>query len=113
MKTDGTYLYVASSQAVSIIRAYPVNATSVVSTIGLPNFSVIGISLAPQRLAVLGQSLVNSSVTLRLYNVSDPAAPTLLNSMVASGEYVGARTTQGYFYLVVQQPSYTPNDGGT
>ena len=39
VKTDGTYLYVASSQAVSIIRAYPVNETSVVSTIGLPNFS--------------------------------------------------------------------------
>jgi inhibitor of cysteine peptidase len=112
VKTDGTYLYVASSQAVTIIRAYPVNATSVVSTIELPNFSVVGISLVPQRLAILGQSLVNSSVTLRLYNVSDPSSPTLLNSIAVSGEYVGARTTQGYFYLVVQQPSYTSNDGG-
>jgi inhibitor of cysteine peptidase len=113
VKTDGTYLYVADSQAVTIIRAYPVNATSVVSTIGLPNFSVIGISLVPQRLAILGQSLVNSSVTLRLYNVSDPSTPTLLNSLAVSGEYVGARTTQGYFYLVVQQPSYASNDGGS
>jgi inhibitor of cysteine peptidase len=112
VKTDGTYLYVASSQVVTIIRAYPVDATSVVSTIDLPNFSVIGISLVPQRLAILGQSLVNSSVTLRLYNVSDPSTPTLLNSLAVSGEYVGARTTQGYFYLVVQQPSYTSNDGG-
>jgi len=112
VKTDGTYLYVASSQAVTIIRAYPVNATSVVSTIGLPNFSVIGISLAPQRLAILGQSLVNSSVTLRLYDTSVPSSPILLNSMVVSGEYVGARTTQGYFYLVVQQPSYTSDGGG-
>jgi inhibitor of cysteine peptidase len=112
VKTDGTYLYVASSQAVSIIRAYPVNSTSVVSTIDLPNFSVIGISLAPQRLAILGQSLVNSSTTLRLYDVSKPATPTLLNSMVVSGEYVGARTTQGYFYLVVQQPSYKSNGRG-
>jgi inhibitor of cysteine peptidase len=112
VKTDGTFLYVASSQAVTIIRAYPVDATSVVSTIDLPNFNVIGISLVPQRLAILGQSLVNSSVALRLYNVSDPSTPTLLNSLVVSGEYVGARTTQGYFYLVVQQPSYTSNDGG-
>jgi inhibitor of cysteine peptidase len=113
VKTDGTYLYVDSSQAVTIIRAYPVDATSVVSTIDLPNFSVIGISLVPQRLAILGQSLVNSSVTLRLYNVSDPSTPTLLNSLAVSGEYVGARTTQGYFYLVVQQPSYTSNDGSS
>jgi inhibitor of cysteine peptidase len=112
VKTDGTYLYVASSQTVSIIRAYPVNATSVVSTIDLPNFSVIGISLASQRLAVLGQSLVNSSVTLRLYDISNPAAPLLLNSMLVSGEYIGARTTQGYFYLVVQQPSYKSNGSG-
>jgi inhibitor of cysteine peptidase len=112
VKTDGTYLYVASSQAVTIIRAYPVNAASVVSTIDLPNFSVIGISLAPQRLAILGQSLVNSSVTLRLYDISEPSTPILLNSLVVGGGYVGARTTQGYFYLVVQQPSYTPNGGG-
>ncbi|HEV2389693.1 MAG TPA: beta-propeller domain-containing protein [Nitrososphaerales archaeon] len=111
VKTDGTYLYVASSQAVSIIRAYPVDATSVVSTIQLPNFSVIGISLEPQRLAVLGQSLVNSSIALRLYNISDPAAPSLLNSLLVSGEFVGARTTQGYFYLVVQQPSFESGAG--
>jgi inhibitor of cysteine peptidase len=111
VKTDGTYLYVASSQAVSIIRAYPVDVTSVVSTIELPNFSVIGISLAPQRLAILGQSLVNSSVALRLYNVSDPAAPSLLNSLSVSGEFIGARTTQGYFYLVVQQPSFESGVG--
>ena len=81
VKTDGTYLYVASSQTVTIIRAYPVNASSVVSTINLPNFSVIGMRLAPQRLAILAQSLVNSSVTLRLYDVSNPSAPILLNSM--------------------------------
>jgi inhibitor of cysteine peptidase len=112
VKTDGTYLYVASSQAVTIIRAYPVDATSVVSTIDLPNFSVIGISLAPQRLAILGQGLVNSSVSLRLYDISNPSTPILLNSLVVSGEYIGARTTQGYFYLVVQQPSYTSNGGG-
>jgi inhibitor of cysteine peptidase len=112
VKTDGTYLYVASSQTVSIILAYPVNETSVVSTINLPNLNVIGISLASQRLAVLGQSLVNSSVTLRLYDVSKPATPVLLNSIMVGGEYIGARTTQGYFYLVVQQPSYTSNGGG-
>jgi inhibitor of cysteine peptidase len=112
VKTDGTYLYVASSQVVSIIRAYPVNGASVASTIELPNFGIIGISLVPQRLAILGQSLVNSSVTLRLYDISNPAAPALLNSLVVSGEYIGARTTQGYFYLVVQQPSYKSNGGG-
>jgi inhibitor of cysteine peptidase len=112
VKTDGTYLYVATSQSVSIIRAYPVNSTSLVSTISSPDFSVLGITLAPQRLAVLGQSLVNASVDLRLYNVSSPSAPVLLNSIMTGGEYIGARMSQGYFYMVVQQPSYSVDGNG-
>ncbi len=112
VKTDGTYLYVATSQSVSIIRAYPVNSTSVVSRISLPGLGILGISLAPQRLAVIGQSDQNASVELLLYNVSNPGAPALLNSIRENGDYVGARVTQGYFYLVVQQPSYTVNGYG-
>ncbi len=113
VKTDGTYLYVATSQSVSIIKAYPANSTSLVSTIGLPDLSVLGITIAPQRLAVIGQSRVNASVDLRLYNVSEPSAPSLLSSIAVGGDYVGARVSQGYFYMVVQQPSYAVSGNGS
>lgn len=112
VKTDGTYLYVATSQTVSIVRAYPVNESGVVSKINLPDYHVVGMSLGSQRLAVLAQSLVNSSVNLRLYDVSSPGSPTLLNSIGISGQFVGARMAGGYFYLVVQQPSFTSSGGG-
>ncbi|MDA4116990.1 MAG: beta-propeller domain-containing protein [Thaumarchaeota archaeon] len=112
VKTDGTYLYVATSQSVSIIKAYPANSTSLVSTISLPSLSVLGITIAPQRLAVIAQSRVNASVGLRLYDVSNPASPHLLSSIGAAGDFVGARVTQGYFYMVVQQPSYVVSGNG-
>jgi uncharacterized secreted protein with C-terminal beta-propeller domain len=69
VKTDGTYLYVASSQTVSIIKAQPANSTTVVSTISMPTSDILGISIAPQRLAVIAQSNVNASVDVRLYDV--------------------------------------------
>lgn len=112
VKTDGTYLYVASSQTVSIIKAYPVNKSALVSAINLPDYSVIGMALGSQRLAVLAHSLVNSSVDLRLYDVLSPSSPSLVNSVAVDGSFVGARTTQGYFYMVVQQPSYSSDGSG-
>jgi inhibitor of cysteine peptidase len=112
VKTDGAYLYVATSQSVSIIKAYPANSTSLVSTISLPKLDILGTSLAPQRLAVIAQSRVNASIEIRLYDVTSPSAPHLLSSMGANGAYVGARVTQGYFYLVMQQPSYMVKGSG-
>jgi inhibitor of cysteine peptidase len=112
VKTDGTYLYVASSQTVSIIQTQPAGWMSAVSTIRLPTSDVLGIAIAPQRLAVVAQSNVNASVQLRLYDVSDPSAPSLLNSLSVSGTYVAARISQGYLYEIVQQPSFAQTGSG-
>jgi uncharacterized secreted protein with C-terminal beta-propeller domain len=112
VKTDGVYLYVATSQSISIIKAFPANSAALVSTISLPNHNILGISIAPQRLAVISQSRVNASVDLRLYDLSNPATPNLINSLGVGGEFVGARVSQGYFYMVVQQPSYVVTGNG-
>ncbi len=112
VKTDGTYLYVASSQTVSIIKAQPANSTAVVSTISLPTSDILGISLAPQRLAVIAQSNVDASVELRLYDISDRSAPSLVNSVSVNGSQVAARASQGYLYEIVQQPSYVDSGNG-
>ncbi len=112
VKTDGTYLYVASSQTVSIIKAQPANSTTVVSTISLPTSDILGISVAPQRLAVIAQSNVDASVDLRLYDISNRSAPSLVNSVSVNGSQVAARVSQGYLYEIVQQPSYMDNGNG-
>lgn len=111
-KTDGTYIYVAGQQTVSVVKAYPVNESGLVSTISMPDNSVVGMTLGQGTLAVLGQSLVNGSVDLRLYDVAVPSAPVLMNSIGIAGNYVGARMAGGYFYLVLQQPCYQSNGQG-
>jgi inhibitor of cysteine peptidase len=112
VKTDGSYLYVATSQSVSIIKAQPANSTSIVSTIRLPNANIMGIAMVPQRLAVIAQGSASTSINLRLYDVSNPSAPTLLNSVSVNGSHVAARVSQGYLYEIIQQPSYVVSGNG-
>ncbi|HVB95217.1 MAG TPA: beta-propeller domain-containing protein [Nitrososphaerales archaeon] len=112
VKTDGAYLYVASSQTVSIIKALPANSTAIVSTISLPTSDILGISIAPQRLAVIAQSNVDASVDIRLYDVSNLSAPSLVKSVSVNGSQVAARFAQGYLYDIVQQPSFVDNGSG-
>jgi len=112
VKTDGSYLYVASSQTVSIIRTQPANSTSIVSKITLPTSDILGIEIEPQRLAVVAQSNLNSSVEIRLYNVSNVSAPSLLNAVSINGTHVAARMSQGYLYEMIQQPSFVQNGNG-
>ncbi len=111
VKTDGSYLYVASSQTVSIIRAQG-SSTSTVSKITLPTSDILGIEIEPQRLAVVAQSNLNSSVQVRLYNTSDVSAPSLLNSVSVNGTHAAARMSQGYLYEIVQQPSFVQKGSG-
>jgi len=111
VKTDGSYLYVAGSQSVSIISALPASSTALVSKITLPTSQILGLGLVTQRLAVISQSNLNSSINLRLYDVSTPSTPKLLNSISVSGTHVAARISQGYLYEIIQQPSYV--FGGT
>ena len=111
VKTDGSYLYVASSQTVSIIKAQG-SSTTTVSKITLPTSDIIGIEIQPQRLAVVAQSNLNSSVEIRLYNMSDASAPNLLNSVSINGTQVAARMSQGYLYEMIQQPSFAQTGNG-
>lgn len=112
VKTDGTYLYVATSQSVSIIKTQPANATSIVAAIHLPNADIMGIAMVPQRLAVIAQGSTGNSISLRLYDVSSPAAPKLLSSVGVNGSHVAARVSQGYLYEIIQQPSFAVSGSG-
>jgi hypothetical protein len=68
VKTDGSYLSVATSQSVSIIKAQG-NATAIVATIRLPTSNILGISMDAQRLAIIAQASNSASTSLRLYDI--------------------------------------------
>jgi uncharacterized secreted protein with C-terminal beta-propeller domain len=112
VKTDGSYLYVATSQTVSIIKAQG-GSSAVLSTIKLPLANIMGIAMAQQRLAVVAQGSASASMSLRLYDVSNPSAPTLLNDVSVNGSHVAARVSQGYLYEIIQQGSYIFSGNGS
>jgi uncharacterized secreted protein with C-terminal beta-propeller domain len=107
VKTDGTHLFVSTNDAVTVISAYPPNSTSILSTIPFKTASVLGIEISQDRLLVVDQRNSNSIyIDLVLYDTSNLRSPTLVKNMSVSGFYVASRLAQGYFYAIIQQPSY-------
>ncbi|HVB12054.1 MAG TPA: beta-propeller domain-containing protein [Nitrososphaerales archaeon] len=112
VKTDGTHLFISTSDVVTIINAYPPNSTSVLSKLTFQGSSVLGIEIAQNRLLVINQRYTNASyIDLVLYDTTNLSAPKLMQNMSIAGNYVASRLTQGYFYAVIQEPSYIFNNG--
>jgi inhibitor of cysteine peptidase len=112
VKTDGTHLFVANTNAVTIINAYPPNATSVLSTITLQNSNIQGIEIAQNRLLVVNERNTNASyVDLLLYNTTNLYSPKLMENESITGNYVAARLVGDYLYAIIQEPSYVFNSG--
>lgn len=111
VKTDGSHLFVATNNAVTIINAYPPNSTSIISTIDLPSsdVAVLGLEISQNRLLVIDQRNPNwtiNYVDLLLYDTTNLSSPILIENNSVLGNYVAARLADGYFYAVIQQPSY-------
>src|SRR5438132_1139517 len=113
VKTDGTNLFVSTSNAVTILKAYPPNSTSTLSTIAFQNAMILGMEISRDRLMVIDQRSANTTyIDLLLYDTSVPSSPRLMGNMSVAGAYVAARLAQGYIYAVIQQPSYRFDDKG-
>src|SRR5256712_915362 len=113
VKTDGTNLFVSTSNAVTILKAYPPNSTSTLSTIAFQNAMVLGMEISRDRLMVIDQRSTNTTyIDLLLYDTSVPSSPRLMGNTSVAGTYVAARLAQGYIYAVIQQPSYRFNNKG-
>lgn len=128
VKTDGTFVYVATAEEIVIVRAYPPEEMGVVSRIPLSGViegteegvRVVGLFLEDSRLIVLATSYGSyyaldgfateelwpvpseTKTYLSLFDVEDPAAPVRLASYGISGSYVAARMTDGHVYAVAQ-----------
>src|SRR5712691_6107825 len=113
VKTDGTIIFVSTSNAVTILKAYPPNSTSTLSTIAFQNAMILGMEISRDRLMVIDQRSANTTyIDLLLYDTSVPSSPRLMGNTSIAGTYVAARLAQGYIYAVIQQPSYRFDDKG-
>ena len=113
VKTDGTNLFVSTADTVTIMIAYPADSALVLSAIKLPATQVIGLEIAQDRLMVIDQRNSNATyIDLLLYDTSNLSSPRLVANTSVAGTYVAARLAQGYFYAVIQQPSYSFDRSG-
>jgi uncharacterized secreted protein with C-terminal beta-propeller domain len=114
VKTDGTHLFVATDDKVTIINAYPPNSAKILSAINFSGSSVLGIETSQDRLLVISQQgSTDSLIELLLYDVSNLSSPRLVGNSSIEGSYVAARMAQGYVYAIVQQASYQFGENGT
>ena len=134
VKTDGTYLFMTSADAVSIVRAYPPEAMENISRIEMrgelgldPGYYVWidGIYLFEDRLVVVASVsgpnyYTNGSIfapmiwrvpddrtVVSIFSLSTPQDPALLGSFGISGYPVTSRMTGGVLYSVTQQYVWT------
>lgn len=119
VKTDGTYLYVASGNNISVILASPPEKSAIVHRF-LYAGEVMGLFLSGDRLVVFETGPVASAqlyydqpVNLMLYDVSHPSAPILLKSISVDGSYLSSRLAGGFVYAIIQQQGTIPMQNGT
>jgi len=118
VKTDGTYLYVASNNSLLILKAYPPEEAEVLSRIGF-NGTLGEIFLNGNKLAILGSSafypyeyysrpptFIDDKTLVKVYDISDRRNPVLARNFSISGNYFDSRMINEYVYLVVSQPAY-------
>jgi inhibitor of cysteine peptidase len=119
VKSDGEYLYVASSNKVLILKAYPANDAQVVADLQL-NGTVAGLFVSGDRLVVFEsvyQDIVfgsmpstvfpsESMVQIKVYDIADRSNPVLVRTTSSDGWYFTARMIGDYVYVIINAPAY-------
>lgn len=137
VKSDGKHLYIAGEDGITILRAYPPGEMAVISRIAkadLPRHDeygwVQGLFLLDGRLIVLsttGSGFVTLDVRtsmdiwqpmetrtyISIFDVADPAQPSLVHSLNISGSYQVSRLTSGHLYLLTHVFIHPEDEGYT
>ena len=111
VKTDGEYLYVVSSNNISILKAYPPEEAKVLSKITLNETYNLKIYVNEDKLAVLGGHFapirISYSYTgesfVKVYDISDKTSPVLTRTLSLNGTLSGSRMIGNYVYATVNQ----------
>lgn len=128
VKTDGTYLYVASKNFVYIMKAYPVGEAEILAKIEINGTWNLDLYINGDSLVVLGNQQAwlyygitkeGISVTdsimppywyqpttfVNVYDVSDKTTPQLERELIMNGTLAGSRLIEDYLYVVVNKPA--------
>jgi len=122
VKNDGRYVYTVTGNRLVILNAYPASEAGVASTTVFVNWTIIGIFVKGDKLAVFGQAQYgyygemslkgasfapywgSSNTTIWVFDIADRTLPVLRNTITVEGSYVGARMIDDFVYLVASQP---------
>ncbi len=125
VKTDGAFIYSATSSNVTIVRAFPPSSLQVVSVVPADDFApdengsrtaIEGIYVLGDRLIVIANSCFTDywrgmndaseykppRVTVAVYDIGNRGNPTLAHSNAVSGFYLSSRMIGNCVYLVTQ-----------
>ncbi len=123
VKTDGTYIYAATTNyttgnsSVAVVRASPAALVSEIPVRGW----IQGLFVSGDRLAVLaggwsdirmlpggpsGYPYWRGDTQVLVYDLTDPAAPALARNVTVTGSYIGARMIGDNVYVVVEDTLY-------
>jgi len=134
VKTDGKYLYVASGNKVYILKAYPPQNASIITSVNTGE--VLGIFIANNRLIVISSikpqvrplpkpeppilpirpeivppiPVFEEELTITLYSLENIEKPTVLQKINVTGHYVSSRLVGKYCYIIVNFPVYIFED---
>jgi inhibitor of cysteine peptidase len=121
VKTDGTYIYVVSGNALNIVYAYPAESADVVSTTGFSG-SPISLYLYGDKVALIcrdyrppeywrcepgrcyGPSGNGEKTVIYIFSVKDRSAPTLEREVEVDGGYTDSRMIGQWLYFLTSTP---------
>jgi len=115
VKTDGSHLYVAQDDRLTVVRSWPPTESALTANLELPGWTS-GLFLRGDRALVasnawggVGEPRFWSATRLDVVDVSDPSAPRSLRWLEVEGQLVGARMVDGHVYAVVRSYIPTPD----
>jgi len=134
VKTDGEYIFVASSNNVTVIKAFPPESLENVSRIEVSNLVLASndSSLHTEGIFVRGDRLVlivsehpvyyymrafdadseykPPKTIIATYDITDRSNPSFVQSLAISGNYLSSRMNDGCVYLMTQAAVWTYDD---
>lgn len=125
VKTDGEYIYTLSNGHISILKAYPLETATMVSTIDFDKVYPKEFFVSGDRLVVIGSEYIlptspyysgsrlyypenyeAGKASMLIYNIHDRDHPVLLRDLTMTGEYFESRMAGDYVYFVIYQTAY-------
>jgi len=127
VKTDGTYVYIVSTQQLYIVKAYPPSTSKIMSTISFDNYTVSNMFINDDYLIVFGTPYdmpvydhyekidepsiapyyyYEPSTKIMIFDLNDISDPKEIKTIEMDGYYFNARMIGDFVYVISIQNNY-------